>query len=172
VVVVTDDMTQLALPPSFVLQRGSGRVMNGDLVLPDGQGMHMDIGGCRPREVGAYLWFFTGPKELNIAMRAHAMAKGLRLSQYGVFAGGRQVDDGTERGVAEAVGWPWMEPGQRDAWASRVEADDVAVEVKSSDGKRSYRVVVENGGLRCSCPGYTYRRRCWHVDHVKEQLKP
>lgn len=72
-----------------------------------------------PAARGAFLWFITGPKELNIAMRAKAMRRGLKLTQYGLFdkrTNARVPGTETEKGLAEALGWRWMEPHEREEW--------------------------------------------------------
>lgn len=66
------------------------------------------------------MWFVTGPKELNIAMRAHALKSGWTLSQYGLMnSEGTQIDDGTEEDLAQSIGWAWMSPEDRDDWRAR-----------------------------------------------------
>ena len=33
----------------------------------------------------------------------------------------------------------------------------------------TYRVMEDSSGeLSCTCPGYRYRKRCWHVEKVKK----
>ena len=39
--------------------------------------------------------------------------------------------------------------------------------VKSSRGDKEYQVQMDNSGsLQCTCPGYTFRRRCRHIEEV------
>jgi len=45
--------------------------------------------------------------------------------------------------------------------------EDAIYKVKSSKGDKEYIVQMDNSGsLQCTCPGYTYRRRCRHIEEV------
>lgn len=98
--------------------RSGPQMASGDFAYTGDRVLQVDLWGTldRATQLGAFMWFVTGPKELNIAMRSIAQRKGLTLSQYGVFQNGEQIDDGTETGVAEVLGWPWIEPTDRDNW--------------------------------------------------------
>ena len=48
--------------------------------------MHIDLWACTPMQRGAYLWFATGPVQLNMAMRRKALSYGMRLSQIGLLS--------------------------------------------------------------------------------------
>lgn len=43
---------------------------------------------------------------------------------------------------------------------------------KSRSGGRRHKVVVSNRGgpPTCSCPGFTYRGKCWHVNRWTPEL--
>lgn len=77
-----------------------------------------DLRVVPPEVFGATLHHFTGSKDHNIAMRARAVKKGLRISEYGVFQ--REGDDekpiacATESDVFEALGLPWIPPEIRE----------------------------------------------------------
>ena len=44
--------------------------------------------------------------------------------------------------------------------------------VTSSKGDKHYEVKMNStGSLDCTCPGYGFRRRCRHIDYVKNELK-
>jgi len=44
--------------------------------------------------------------------------------------------------------------------------------VKSSKGNAYYEVKMNaSGSLKCSCPGYGFRRKCRHIDYVMNELK-
>ena len=46
-----------------------------------------------------------------------------------------------------------------------------AYKVKSSRGNAYYEVKMNaSGSLECTCPGYGFRRRCRHIDYVKNEL--
>jgi DNA polymerase (family X) len=65
---------------------------------------------------GAALQYFTGSKAHNIALRDRAIARGLKLNEYGLF----RVDDETkiagerEEDVYEALGLAWIPPELRE----------------------------------------------------------
>jgi len=42
-------------------------------------------------------------------------------------------------------------------------------QVLSSKGDKSYTVSVENHSYSCTCPGYGWRRKCRHIDGIKNK---
>ena len=46
------------------------------------------------------------------------------------------------------------------------------VSVLSSKGDQNYEVTVTSGGIgiKCTCPGYTYRGNCKHLNMVSDIL--
>jgi hypothetical protein len=46
-----------------------------------------------------------------------------------------------------------------------------AFSVKSTDGKRTYTVIMQGDKFSCECVGFTYHHKCKHVDGVKRKLK-
>lgn len=46
-------------------------------------------------------------------------------------------------------------------------AGDIVEKVKSSNGKSNYIVKLQNGQWSCTCTGYSFRKRCRHIDEVK-----
>ena len=66
---------------------------------------------------GAALQYFTGSKEHNVHVRSIAKTKGLKISEYGVFA---EADDKVaiagedEVGLYAAIGMPWVPPSLRE----------------------------------------------------------
>ncbi len=69
-----------------------------------------------PREAfGAALQYFTGSKEHNIRLRERAVARGLKLSEYGLFTEhGQVVAQATEEEIYEALGLVWVPPELRE----------------------------------------------------------
>jgi DNA polymerase (family 10) len=80
------------------------------------EGIQVDLRVVDPTCVGAALVYFTGSKAHNIGLRARAMKRGLKISEYGVFraASGRRVAGATEEEVYAAVGLPWIPPELRE----------------------------------------------------------
>ncbi len=47
---------------------------------------------------------------------------------------------------------------------------DTIYKVKSSRGDKEYQVQMDiSGSLQCTCPGYTFRRRCRHIEEVSNR---
>ncbi len=74
----------------------------------------VDLRVVRDVEYGAALQYFTGSKDHNVAVRALAQERGLKLSEYGVFKGERRVAGRTEADVYAALGLPYIEPELRE----------------------------------------------------------
>ena len=78
------------------------------------QGFDIDV-RVLPEEVfGAALQYFTGSKEHNIRLRRHAIARGYKLNEYGLFKGRKRVACKTEEEVYEALGMAYIEPELRE----------------------------------------------------------
>src|SRR5579885_3416258 len=77
--------------------------------------LQIDCRVIRPPEYGSALQYFTGSKDHNIALRAVAMSRGWKLSEYGLFdqRGGR-VAGGDEDEVYRALGLDPMPPELRE----------------------------------------------------------
>ncbi|MFW6003111.1 MAG: DNA polymerase/3'-5' exonuclease PolX [Halanaeroarchaeum sp.] len=88
--------------------------------------MRVDLRVVTPSEFGSALQYFTGSKDHNITLRNHAIEKGLKINEYGVFdvsdvddpdAGqrvGELLASESEEAVYEAVGLPWIAPEMRE----------------------------------------------------------
>jgi DNA polymerase (family 10) len=77
-------------------------------------GLQVDLRVVPPESFGAALHYFTGSKAHNIAVRKLALARGLKLNEYGIFRGTRRVGGDTEESVFAAVGLPWIAPELRE----------------------------------------------------------
>jgi DNA polymerase (family 10) len=80
-------------------------------------GVHIDLRVVAPEAIGAALQYFTGSKEHNVALRALAVRKGLKINEYGVFPvddDSRNLGSRTEEEVYAAVGLPWIPPELRE----------------------------------------------------------
>jgi len=58
----------------------------------------------------------------------------------------------------------WKQPNY-----SEVKNEDGVFEVLSSNGVKKYKVTIENGTYHCTCTGFGYRRKCTHIDQIKEK---
>lgn len=179
------DLLVIAENPGPVMARftGYGEVARveksgdtrGTVVLRSG--LKVDMRVVPPESYGAALQYFTGSKEHNVKIRKRAVARGLRVSEYGVF---RVEDDsavagGDEEGVYEALGLPWMPPelredrGEVEAADGRtlpalITLDDIRGDLQMhstwSDGKNTIEEMLDG----CVARRYEY---CAITDHSK-----
>jgi DNA polymerase (family 10) len=77
-------------------------------------GQQVDLRVIAPESWGAALQYFTGSKEHNVKLRNLAVKKGLKLNEYGVFRGERQIAGRTEEEVYQALSLPWLPPEIRE----------------------------------------------------------
>ncbi len=77
-------------------------------------GMDVDMRVVPAESFGAALLYFTGSKAHNIVLRKMAIAKELKLSEYGVFQGERSIAGRTEEEVYAALGLPYIPPELRE----------------------------------------------------------
>ena len=89
-------------------------------------GMQVDLRVVVPGEFGAALQYFTGSKDHNVTLRNRAIARDLKMNEYGVFdvsdvddpdAGqrvGDRVAGETETSMYEALGLPLVPPEIRE----------------------------------------------------------
>jgi len=76
--------------------------------------LQVDVRVVPAAAFGAALHYFTGSKAHNIAVRRMAMARGLKLNEYGVFRGKRRVGGRTEAEVFATVKLPMIPPELRE----------------------------------------------------------
>ncbi len=64
--------------------------------------------------------------------------------------------------------YPWKAPKPEGPEIPK----DKVFKVKSSKGDKEYILQANStGSLECSCPGYGFRRKCRHIEEVKQSLK-
>jgi DNA polymerase (family 10) len=107
---------------------------------------------------GSALYYFTGSKAHNIAVRMLGVKKGLKINEYGVFRGNRRIAGKTEEEVFKQVDLPYIEPELRES-RGEIEAarkgelpklitpkdvrGDLHVHTKETDGRHSLEEMVE-----------------------------
>lgn len=79
-----------------------------------GQGMQVDLRVVEPASYGAALHYFTGSKAHNIEVRTLALKRGLKINEYGVYAGEERIAGETEESVFASVGLPFIAPELRE----------------------------------------------------------
>jgi DNA polymerase (family 10) len=77
-------------------------------------GLQVDLRVLAEASYGAGLYYFTGSKAHNIAVRRLGQQRGLRINEYGVYRGRRRVGGREEVDVPKAVGLPWIPPELRE----------------------------------------------------------
>ena len=77
-------------------------------------GIQVDLRIVEPKSYGAALQYFTGSKAHNIKLRNIAKAKGLKLSEYGVFRGKKMVAGKTEQDIYKLLGLAYVPPEMRE----------------------------------------------------------
>ncbi len=77
-------------------------------------GLQVDARLIAPESFGAALVYFTGSKAHNIALRKRALARGLKLNEYGVFRGTRRIAGATEESVYGTLDLPVIPPALRE----------------------------------------------------------
>lgn len=121
-------------------------------------GIQVDLRVVEEKSYGAALHYFTGSKAHNIAIRDRAKKKGMKVSEYGVFKGAKQIAGKTEEEVFKAVGLPYIIPELRkndgEIEAALKDKLPVSIELKDikgdlhmhtneSDGTQDLETVVE-----------------------------
>jgi DNA polymerase (family X) len=78
-------------------------------------GVQVDLRAVAAESFGAALQYFTGSKEHNIVLRGRAKARGLKINEYGVFRGEKQIAGRTEADVYATLDLPCFPPELREA---------------------------------------------------------
>jgi DNA polymerase (family 10) len=140
-------------------------------------GLQVDLRLVPQVSYGAALHYFTGSKAHNIATRKLALAKGLKLNEYGVFRGSRRIAGRSEREVYATVDLPWITPELRED-RGEIEAaardrlprlvavadirGDLHCHTRASDGRNTIREMAEAARGR----GYDYLAISDHTRRV------
>jgi DNA polymerase (family 10) len=131
------------------------------------EGFDIDLRIVPKKSYGSALQYFTGSKDHNILTRKIAIEKGLKLSEYGLFKGSKQVAGQTEEGLYKMLGMEYPDPEIREN-TGEVEAalrgklpelvelknikGDLHCHTTASDGRSSLQEMIE----RASEIGYEY----------------
>jgi DNA polymerase (family X) len=78
------------------------------------EGIDADLRVVPAKSFGAALNYFTGSKEHNVALRKIAISKDLKLNEYGLFKGQKQIAGASEEGLYKALGLHYIEPELRE----------------------------------------------------------
>jgi DNA polymerase (family 10) len=129
--------------------------------------LQVDLRVVGKESFGAALMYFTGSKDHNIALRKIAIARGLKLNEYGLFKGETMVAGDTEEEVYGKLGMDYIPPELREDQGEITAAlehklptliayDSIRGDLQShstrSDGHRS----IEDMARRAQALGYDY----------------
>ena len=77
-------------------------------------GLQVDLRVVPNACYGAALYYFTGSRAHNIALRTRAKKRGLKINEYGVYRGKQRIGGHTEESILAAVDLPWIPPELRE----------------------------------------------------------
>ncbi|MGH8234957.1 MAG: DNA polymerase/3'-5' exonuclease PolX [Rhodanobacteraceae bacterium] len=77
--------------------------------------LQVDVRVVPEAAFGAAMYYFTGSRSHNIAVRRIAQDKGLKLNEYGLYRGNKRVAGKTEEAIFKALGMAWIPPELREA---------------------------------------------------------
>lgn len=141
-------------------------------------GIQVDLRVVPQASHGAALQYFTGSKAHNIHLREIAKAKGMKISEYGVFRGKRKIGGRKEEEIYAALSLDWIPPEMREdrgeiALAARGKLPrlvkekeirgDLHVHSNWSDGSDT----IEQVALAARERGYQYVAICDHSQSLK-----
>jgi DNA polymerase (family 10) len=140
--------------------------------------LQVDIRIIKSESFGSALQYFTGNKQHNIHLRKIAQKNKLKLNEYGIFKGKKQVAGKTEREVYEKLGMSYIEPELRTD-SGEIEAaqegklpklinykdikGDLHVHSKWSDGRDK----IEEIAKKAKQKGYKYIGISDHLGNMK-----
>lgn len=76
-------------------------------------GLEADLRVVPEESFGAALQYFTGDKAHNIKVRERAIARGLKLNEYGLFRGSKRIAGRSEEEIYNALSLDYIEPELR-----------------------------------------------------------
>jgi DNA polymerase (family 10) len=141
-------------------------------------GLQVDLRVLAEASYGAGLYYFTGSKAHNIAVRRIAQRKGLRINEYGVWRASRRVAGRTEEEVFEAVGLPWIPPelrenrgeieaARRSALPALVQRADICGDLQSHTTDSDGRDTLPDMARAAEKLGYQYLAITDHTPAVR-----
>jgi DNA polymerase (family 10) len=77
-------------------------------------GLHVDLRVLAPGDYAAGLHHFTGSKAHNIALRKRAVKKNLKINEYGIFKGEKQIPVAHEKQIYEVLDLAFVVPELRE----------------------------------------------------------
>jgi len=136
-------------------------------------GINADLRCVTDQEFPYALHHFTGSKEHNTAMRSRAKKKSMKMNEYGLFKGDKNIKCGDEVGIFEKLGLDYIPPELREDMGEIAVAErgELPALVKSSEMKGMLHVhsnysdgsnTIEDLALAAKKMGYKYLGICDH----------
>lgn len=85
----------------------------GSRVIVEGN-LQVDFRVVKEESFGSALYYFTGSKLHNIKTRTIALKKNLKINEYGIFKGEKNIASKTEEDIFKAIGLPYIPPEIRE----------------------------------------------------------
>jgi len=141
-------------------------------------GLQVDLRVIPAVSWGAGLFYFTGSKAHNIAIRKLALKRGLKVNEYGVFENDKRIAGKSEEEMYAQVGLPYIVPELREnrgeikaAAAGKLPKlitldnirGDLHMHTKKSDGHHTISQMAEAAREK----GYEYIAITEHSQHVR-----
>ena len=140
-------------------------------------GLHVDLRVVPAESFGAALQYFTGSKAHNVIVRGLAKDRGLKVNEYGVFRGEKQIAGRTEEEVYAALDLPCFPPEMREArrefqWAAEgelprlIELDDIRGDLHMHSTWTDGQATIEHMALAAKARGLKYIAMTDHSKRV------
>ncbi|HBF66874.1 MAG: hypothetical protein UY77_C0021G0006 [Candidatus Uhrbacteria bacterium GW2011_GWA2_53_10] len=112
-------------------------------------GIDADIRVVRPEEYGAALYYSTGSRAHNVAVRKRTLKMGLTINEYGVFKGtkghhGRVVAQKTEQDIFKALKLPYIPPELRENTGELEHLPKNLIELKHMQGDMHVHTTISS----------------------------
>ena len=128
---VVDAFTRLDQVKQIIAAGGTkGTVL---VETPLGTDLNVDLRVVPANSFGAALQYFTGSKEHNVHLRELAIKKGLKLNEYGLFRGRKQVAGADEAEIYSKLALPHIAPELREDRGEIETANDLPQLVELAD---------------------------------------
>jgi DNA polymerase (family X) len=161
-------------------------------------GFQVDLRAVEEAAFGSALYYFTGSKEHNVAVRRRAQERDLKINEYGVFRGEERIAGADEESVFESVSLRFVPPELRENRGEIEAAEngdlpnlitlddirgDLHMHTPATDGKNTmaelaaaakqlgyeYIAITDHSKRVSMAGGLTADRLAKHVDKIQEE---
>ncbi|RKY84971.1 DNA polymerase/3'-5' exonuclease PolX [candidate division KSB1 bacterium] len=146
-------------------------------IIVEGE-IQVDLRAVRPESYGSALQYFTGSKAHNIHLREIAKKRGLKISEYGIFCGKKQLGGSKEEEIYENLDLVWIPPeiredrGEIERAAEHnlpnlVSLEDIAGDLHVHSNYSDASISIEEIARKAKELGYSYIAICDHSQSAK-----